>query len=92
MITPWTALVLLDAVTVATFARCFSGPGELAIAVPVCVGAHLLAHLGRRLRRDGNAGGGVALWILTVVLIVYVPLALVDGSSFRFGLLPLTGT
>ena len=92
MITPWMALVLLDTVTVATFARCFSGPGELAIVVPICLGAHLLAHLGRRVRREGRPGAGIALWILTVVLVAYVPLALVDGASFRLGFLPLTGT
>ena len=51
--TPWMALVLLDAVTVATFARCFNGPGELAIVVPICVGAHLLAHAARRVSRRG---------------------------------------
>ncbi|HXY43018.1 MAG TPA: transglutaminase-like domain-containing protein, partial [Acidimicrobiales bacterium] len=92
MITPWMALVLLDAVTVASFARCFSGAGELAILVPVCIGAHLLAHLGRHLRRDGKALGGVALWMLALVLVAYVPIALIDGASFRFGLLPLTAT
>ncbi|MGD0592901.1 MAG: transglutaminase domain-containing protein [Acidimicrobiales bacterium] len=92
MITPWMGLVLLDAVAVASFARCFSGPGELAIIVPVCIGAHLLAHLGRRIRRDGNALGGVALWALTLLLVAYVPVALVDGGSFRLGLLPLTAT
>ncbi len=92
MITPWTALVLLDVVAVATFARCFSGPGELANIVPVCLGAHLIAHLGRRLRRGGNTAGGIALWALTAALVAYVPVALLDGASFRLGLLPLTGT
>ena len=92
MITPWMALVLLDTVTVATFARCFSGPAELAIVLPVCIGAHLLAHLGRRLRGEGRPVAGIALWALTVLLVAYVPLALVNGASFRLGFLPLTGT
>ncbi len=62
MITPWMALVLLDAVTVASFARCFSGPGELLIAVPVCIGAHLLAHLARNVSKAGQRAGGWGLW------------------------------
>ncbi len=92
IVSPWFALVLLDAVTVATFARCFNGPGELLILLPVCVGAQLLAHLGRRLRRDGRQGIAIALWAVTVVLVAYLPVAFVDGASFRFGFLPLTGT
>jgi transglutaminase-like putative cysteine protease len=85
------ALVLLDAVTVATFARCFNGPGELAIVVPVCIGAHLLAHLARRVSRQGRPLGGYALWALTVVLVALVPVALVDSASFSWGL-PLGAT
>lgn len=92
IVSPWVALVVLDAVTVATFARCFDGPGELGILLPVCVGAHLLTHFGRRLRRGGRAGTAVVLWVLTVVLVAYAPVALVDGASFRFGFLPLTHT
>ncbi|HKH89093.1 MAG TPA: hypothetical protein VKA05_09715, partial [Acidimicrobiales bacterium] len=91
MITPWVALVLLDAVTVATFARCFSGPGELAIAVPVCIGAHLVAHLARRVSQGGQRAGGWGLWLLAVVLVALVPVALVDGASFHWGL-PLGAT
>lgn len=92
MITPWMALVLLDAVTVATFARCFAGPGELALAIPVCIGAHLLAHLGRAVHRRGQPVAGIGLWVLTLLLVAYIPLAAVDGGSFRFGILPLTAT
>jgi transglutaminase-like putative cysteine protease len=86
------ALVLLDTVTVATFARCFSGPGELALAIPICIGAHLLAHLGRSVHRRGQPIGGIGLWVLTLLLVAYIPLAAVDGGSFRFGVLPLTAT
>jgi transglutaminase-like putative cysteine protease len=86
------ALVLLDAVTVATFARCFAGPGELALAIPVCIGAHLLAHLGRALRRRRQPAAGIGLWVLTLLLVAYIPLGAVDGGSFRFGLLPLSAT
>jgi transglutaminase-like putative cysteine protease len=84
--TPWAALVLLDAVTVATFARCFDGPGELAIVVPLCVGAHLLAHLARRLSRHDHRLGGFGLWALTVVLVAFVPVALLDSSTLSWGL------
>lgn len=89
--TPWMALVLLDAVTVATFARCFDGPGELALVVPVCVGAHLLAHLARRVSRQGHPLRGYGIWVLTLVLVAFVPIVLVDGASFAWGL-PLGGT
>jgi len=89
--TPWMALVLLDAVTVATFARCFNGPGELALVVPVCVGAHLLAHLARRVGRNGHSLGGYGLWALTALLVAFVPVVLVDGSTFTWGL-PLGAT
>ena len=91
MITPWMALVLIDAVTVATFARCFSGPGELAIAIPVCIGAHVLAHLARRVSREGRRVGGWGFWLLAAVLVALVPVAIVDGASFHWAL-PLGAT
>jgi len=37
----WLALVLTDVIAVATFARCFTGPGELVAALPSLVLVHL---------------------------------------------------
>ena len=88
MITPWMALVLLDTVTVATFARCFSGPGELAIVVPICLGAHLLAHLGRRVRRRRAARRRYRPVDPSPWFSSHTCRSLVDGASFRLGFLP----
>ena len=43
----WLALVLTDVIAVATFARCFTGPGELAAALPTLVLAHLAGFAAR---------------------------------------------
>jgi len=38
----WLALVLTDVVAVATFARCFTGPGELTAALVTLLLVHLV--------------------------------------------------
>ena len=95
---PWLFLAATDVVTVSTLARCFSGPGELAIAVPTCAACHLLAGGGRRLLRRAGTGPTQLLpvvvglgWLLAVGVAFLLPLAVVDGSSFS-GVLPLAPT
>ena len=68
----WLALMLTDAIAVATFARCFTGPGELTAALAVLVLAHLSGLAARggmsAIRasdliepgRDGERSGGTA--------------------------------
>ncbi|HLI43811.1 MAG TPA: transglutaminase-like domain-containing protein [Acidimicrobiales bacterium] len=46
---PWALLVVTDLVALTMLARCFSGPGELVLALPTCLAVHLLAGGGRRL-------------------------------------------
>ena len=62
----WLALVLTDAIAVVTFARCFTGPGELTAALAGLVLAHLSGLAARgglsTIRADdliepGRAGG-----------------------------------
>ncbi len=48
----WLALVLTDVIAVATFARCFSGPGELTAALS----SLLLVHLAGLTARGGLSG------------------------------------
>jgi transglutaminase-like putative cysteine protease len=88
---PWLALVLLDAITVATFARCFNGPGELAVIVPVCIGAHLVAHFARGVSAKGKRLESIGIWALALFLVVLVPVVIVDGATFSW-LLPLGAT
>ena len=95
---PWLFLAATDVVTVSTLARCFSGPGELAVVVPTCAACHLLAGGGRRLlRRSGTAPKrllplvGALGWLLALGVAFLLPLAVVDGSTFS-GLLPLGPT
>jgi transglutaminase-like putative cysteine protease len=76
----WVALVLLDAVTVATFARCFTGPGELLVAIPVCVGAHIIAHLARQINSRGDRLVSVLVWAAAAVFVGFAPILLVDGG------------
>ncbi|MGH9295849.1 MAG: hypothetical protein ACRD0B_11000, partial [Acidimicrobiales bacterium] len=82
----WLPLVLLDAVVAASFARCFTGPSELWLLVPVCVGAHLLGQLARQVgaRRWPFLAG--ALWVVAVLLVAWVPVLALDWSSVAAGL------
>ncbi len=78
--------MLLDGAAAATFARCFDGAGELLLLVPVCIGAHLLAHAARLAARRGRrviAAGG---WILAVLLVAWVPLAALDLNRLTWAL------
>lgn len=77
---PWLALVLLDTITVATFARCFTGPGELAYAIPVCIGAHVAARLARLVAQRGHRYYSLLTWALAIVLVALVPVLLVEGT------------
>jgi transglutaminase-like putative cysteine protease len=83
---PFLALLLLDAVAVATFARCFSGPSELLLLVPVCIGAQLVAHAARLLAARGNRLVSLAVWLLAMLLVAWVPVLAVDFSTVTGGL------
>jgi hypothetical protein len=82
----WVSLVLVDLVAVATFARCFTGPGELALLLPVCLLAHLLARLGRIVGARGNRLAGAGAWVLAALLVAWVPIAALDWHSLTWGL------
>ncbi|MHB1987379.1 MAG: DUF3488 and transglutaminase-like domain-containing protein [Acidimicrobiales bacterium] len=95
-VTPWLLLTATDVVAVCTLARCFSGPGEVAVAVPACVVVHLLAGGARRLPGLSAARGrGLLLgrlgWALGLLGAFALPLVAIDGHSFSFGL-PLSAT
>jgi transglutaminase-like putative cysteine protease len=57
---PWALLVVTDLVALSMLARCFSGPGELLLALPTCLAVHLLAGGGRRLAARRGAARGAA--------------------------------
>jgi len=78
-------LLLLDLVAVATFARCFTGPSELWLIVPVCAGAHLVAHGARLLSARGWKLASLGVWILTVVLVAWVPVLALDLTKVSWG-------
>ena len=78
-------LLLLDAVTVATFARCFTGPGELWLLVPVCAGAHVVAHGARMAGARGWKLASAGIWVLSVLLVAWVPLLALDASRVAYG-------
>ncbi len=82
----WITLVLVDLVTVATFARCFTGPGELLLLVPLCLLAHLVARAGRIVGRRTNRLLGAGIWLLAVILVAWVPIAALDWHSLSWGL------
>ena len=104
---PFVLLTLTDAVAMATLARCFTGPGELVVVVSACVVGHLLAGGGRRLAphlASGGAGASPterwrpsrtaltwAAWVLAIVIGLLMPLAIVDGYTFTWGV-PLAHT
>ena len=90
---PFALLTLTDVAAVATLARCFTGPGELAIAVPACLLAHLIFGGGRRLAVQKVHRGLIAAASLALAAAVtlLLPLAVLDGSSLT-GFLPLGGT
>ena len=85
------ALLLVDAVAVATLARCFDGPSELLLLVPVCVLAHLLGRGARLLAADGRRGLGGLVWAVALVALAYLPVAALDGGSLSY-LIPLGPT
>ena len=82
----WVSLVLVDLVAVATFARCFTGPGELVVLLPICLLAHIVARLGRVVGNRGSRLGGAAVWVLAVVLVAWVPIAALEWHSLSWGL------
>jgi hypothetical protein len=85
-------LATLDSVAIASIARCFYGPGELWLLIPVCLVAHLFAGGGRRLgRRIGKRRLTVAGFLLAAAATFLIPLSILDGSSFSV-VLPLHGT
>lgn len=90
---PFVLLVLTDLAAVATLARCFTGPGELAIALPTCLLVHLVLGGGRRLL-GGLPKRPLYLSLLVVAGLaglVVLPLGLLDGRHFS-GPLPLGPT
>lgn len=101
-LSPWIFLTATDVVAIGTLARCYSGPGELVLAVPVCVLIHLFAGGGRRLAtmralRSSPPGAprsrtlGPFGWGLAMLVGFLVPLVALDGHTFSYGL-PLAGT
>ncbi|MDA8039315.1 MAG: hypothetical protein M0Z69_09180, partial [Actinomycetota bacterium] len=82
----WVALVLLDAVAVATFARCFAGPSELWLLVPLCIGAQFVAHGARLATAGGGRLAGAAVWLLAALLVAWVPVLVLDISKVSWGL------
>ena len=78
-------LLLLDAVTVATFARCFTGPGELWLLVPVCAGAQVVAHGARMAGARGWKLASAGIWVLSVLLVAWVPVLALDASRVAYG-------
>jgi transglutaminase-like putative cysteine protease len=98
---PWLLLCLVDLIAIATLARCFSGPGELALALPTCLLAHLLCGGGRRLapwlaRRHRHAPAARVMysgagWLVALLVTLLLPLAALEAHSFTVGL-PLAGT
>ncbi len=82
----WVALVLLDAVAVATFARCFAGPSELWLLVPLCIGAQFVAHGARLATAGGGRLAGAAVWLLAALLVAWVPVLALDISKVSWGL------
>jgi transglutaminase-like putative cysteine protease len=104
---PWVLLTVTDLIAIATLARCYSGPGELAVVVPACLLVHLLAGGGRRLaaRRRSDAATGSAAdprplpsivlaalgWLAAVLAAFLLPLVLLESHTLTFGL-PLSHT
>lgn len=79
---PFVLLTLTDLAAVATLARCFSGPGELAVALPTCLLAHLVFGASRRLRKSPEHRGLVVTgsFLLGALVSLLLPLALVERS------------
>jgi transglutaminase-like putative cysteine protease len=74
----WAALVITDLIAVATFARCFTGPGELTAVFTTLMVVHL-AGLAARHRLLGRRG----TWrLLGAVAAVCLPIAIVLGTTF----------
>jgi transglutaminase-like putative cysteine protease len=74
-VSAWLALVLVDVVAVASFARCFTGPGELTAALVTLLAAQLVAHAAGSVRHARRT------WALAVALAVLVPLGVVLGPT-----------
>ena len=73
----WAALVITDLIAVATFARCFTGPGELTTAFTTLMIVHL-AGLASRRRLLGRR----RTWrLLGAVAAVCLPIAMVLGTT-----------
>ena len=85
----WLALVLADAVAVTSMARCFTGPGELAVALVSLFAVHACTLLAVRGRGSGDRR---ALWWLVAAAVAFaVPIAWVFAPTLTYGL-PLART
>jgi transglutaminase-like putative cysteine protease len=87
---PFVLLVLTDLAAVATLARCFTGPGELVVALPSCLFVHLVLGGGRRFlaRGEKRAVKLVLLALVAVAGALLLPMAVLDGGHFS-GPIPL---
>lgn len=86
---PFVLLTALDLVAVATLARCFRGPGELAYALPVCLTAQLVTGGLRRLglrRREPRRGAAIGGALVALLIVFYVPLAALEAKHLSVGL------
>ncbi len=80
----WLALVLTDVIAVASLARCFTGPGELTAALTSLLLVHLAGFAARGRVSDEPARwrSRSGWWALGLVVAVFLPAAIVLGSSF----------
>ncbi len=100
----WLALVLTDVIAVTTFARCFSGPGELTAALTTLLVVHLICLMARGgpsgirqadCEQTENIGdprpSHRGWWALAFAACLLLPVGIVLGSTF-FSAIPGRGT